>query len=75
MTEFALNEGNWQVGRKNPVLPNHQLRKLPEGKLILRLGICKNDIRMPHFRRCFKETMKHVREGRYRLVNVYDCQM
>lgn len=37
LTEFTLNEGNWQVGRKNPMLPNHQLRKLPEGKLDLGL--------------------------------------
>lgn len=44
------------------MLPNHQLRKLPEGKLILRLGICKNDVRMPHFRRRFKETLNEGRE-------------
>ena len=36
LTEFALNEENWQVGRRNPMLPNHQLRKPPEGKLVLR---------------------------------------
>lgn len=37
LTEFALNEGNWQVGRQNPMLPNDQLRKVPEGKLDLGL--------------------------------------
>ena len=43
LTEFVPNEGNWQVRRQNSRLPNHQLRKLPEGKLDLRLGSVKSD--------------------------------
>lgn len=43
LTEFAPNEGNWQVRRQNSRLPNHQLRQLPEGRLGLRLGSVKSE--------------------------------
>lgn len=50
LTEFALNEKNWQIGRKKPMLPNHQLRILPEGKLVPRPVSVKNDIMMLGFK-------------------------
>lgn len=63
LTEFALNEGNWQVGRQNPNVAKSPIKETARGKTDPETGVCKNDIMMPHFRRCLKETLN---EGRKR---------
>lgn len=78
LTEFALNEGNWQVGRKTPMLPNHQLRRLPEGKLVPGPESVKNDLMMLGFKRHLKRLlMKEIRQLDYRMATTSrcDCQV
>ena len=76
LTDFALNEGNWQVGRKKPNVAKSPIKETAGGKTGPETGVRKNDIVMPHFKRHFEETLNegHNR-GDYRLANLYDCQI
>lgn len=65
LTEFALNEGKWQVGRKNPSVAKSPNQETAGGKTSAEAGISKNDKMMLHFRRRFEETRAagHQRGG------------
>lgn len=61
---------------KKPMLPNHQLRSLPEGKLVPRPVSVKNDIMMLGFKGHLKRLlMKEIRELDYRVATKCDCQI
>ena len=47
LTEFALNEGNWQVGRQNPNVAKSPIKETARGKTDPETGVRKNDIMMP----------------------------
>lgn len=51
LTECALNEGNWQVGRKKPSVAKSPIKETARGQTGLEIPICKNAIMMLYFKR------------------------
>lgn len=72
LTEFALNEGNWQVGRKKPNVAKSSIKETARGQTGPEIRIRENVIMMLHFKRHFEERHNEgqkkggLQGGRYR---------
>lgn len=67
LTEFALNEGNWQVGRKKPNVAKSPIKETARGQPGPKIHIRENVIMMLHFKRHLKrDIMKDRRKVDYR---------
>lgn len=65
LTGFALNEGNWQVGRKKPNVAKSPIKETARGQTGPETGIRKDDLMTLPCKRHLEETLNEGQEERW----------